>query len=345
MADQSVVFTPVDPNVSAAAANITDGPISASDLSGQMRSNGSAASVQGQTSNVVANTTQTTLATHVKGPIPITQEASQAVPNDYYRFGYAAPNDDGLFLPPRSLVEQDEALVSIRLIASNSSNTNANNSSTTGTTSSYTGNQAVAQDLTTPFTHFFLESINEPHQERMAILETFTSSWIYFFGEQTPIFNYSGFLLNSDNHRWVNDWISIYDRAFRGTQAVQRQAIIQMAYDGRIIEGYICNQNLSRTAVQDKGYPFSFAMVITNIYITDFSDDFLPASDPDTKAITDYSAIFPPNSGTGPGLTSPGTNISGLSISSAQTAIAGGPTAQVLSVDQSLTAGLPTGLA
>jgi uncharacterized protein YxeA len=122
------------------------------------------------------------------------------------------------------------------------------------------------------YAHFFVQAIQTPKQERVQILETFTSSWIYLFGQMTPIYTFSGILLNyqgdkdsaDDTHNWATDFMKVYDEQIRGTKAVEKGAILEIRFDNIIVQGYILNSNLMRNASAPYGVPFSFSMAITS---------------------------------------------------------------------------------
>lgn len=209
-----------------------------------------------------------TLASQVKAPTSLEENENPDLVGDLYRyggFGRQRGTQDSQYLPPRFFKfhpeDAIESIASIRL---------------------YSANELVKKDgnqkgkrkiLNTPFTKFFLQSVGRARQERMQIFETFTTSWIFFFGEQTPIYTMSGTLLKGKNHNWLNDFLDQYERAFRGTRAVERDATIQINVLDNILEGYIFNINLNQNAINHLGVPFSFNMVILKEHIGGLSDE------------------------------------------------------------------------
>jgi hypothetical protein len=120
------------------------------------------------------------------------------------------------------------------------------------------------------YAHFFIQAIQTPKQERVQILETFTTSWIYLFGQMTPIYTFSGILLNyqgnqtysDDSHNWAADFMKVYDEQLRGTKTVENGGILEMVFDNILVQGYMLNSNLMRNAATPYGVPFSFSLAI-----------------------------------------------------------------------------------
>lgn len=122
------------------------------------------------------------------------------------------------------------------------------------------------------YVNFFIQSIQTPKQERAQIVETFTTSWIYLFGQMTPIYTFSGTLLNfggdennpSESHKWANDFQKVYDEQIRGTKTIEKGAILELVFDKIIVQGYILNSNLARNAITPNGVPFSFSLAVVS---------------------------------------------------------------------------------
>jgi hypothetical protein len=119
------------------------------------------------------------------------------------------------------------------------------------------------------YAHFFIQSIQTPKQERVQILETFTTSWIYLFVQMTPIYTFSGILLNygddsspDDSHSWATDFMKVSDEQIRGTKSVESGGILEIAFDNILVQGYMLNSNLMRNAATPYGVPFSFSLAI-----------------------------------------------------------------------------------
>jgi hypothetical protein len=140
-----------------------------------------------------------------------------------------------------------------------------------------TGAKATAKDrdLIPAFTKFIMNSVQEGHQERVQIVETFSDFYMFFYGERPPIYTYNGMLINSKNANWVADFMYYYEDHLRGTKCAEHNAKLILTYGGRQVEGYILSMNTSTTAESEQGVPVSFQVVITKRSRIGFSDDFL----------------------------------------------------------------------
>lgn len=122
-----------------------------------------------------------------------------------------------------------------------------------------------------PFTRFFLQQTSFVNQEKFQIVETFGDFKVLFYGKRPVIKQYSGYLLNTQNHNWMTDFEFVYENYLRGTQSVKYNALAYLTFDNVIIEGYIIMASFNRTALDPNGIPFSFQMVITDKVPIDLS--------------------------------------------------------------------------
>lgn len=130
------------------------------------------------------------------------------------------------------------------------------------------------KDLIPPYSKFLLESVQESHQERSQIVETFGDFYVFFFGERPPIYNFSGTLINTYFINWVQDFHFYYENFLRGTKSVENNARIVLTYGGRQIEGFILNAQTSTNAQTDNGAQFSFQVLVIDRKILKLSSDF-----------------------------------------------------------------------
>lgn len=123
------------------------------------------------------------------------------------------------------------------------------------------GEGSVAR--TNQYTNFFIQQVSEERHEKQQIVDTFGDAFIFFFGEAPRITQVSGFLLNTADFNWRNEFWDNYERYFRGTRLVEQNARLYLIYDDIILEGYM----LSAQAQDDTNLPnviqFSFTMFIT----------------------------------------------------------------------------------
>ena len=129
-------------------------------------------------------------------------------------------------------------------------------------------------DLIPPYSKFFLQASQESHSERSQVVETFSESYVLMFGERPPIYNYSGVLLNTENHSWVNDFYYYYDNFLRGTKCAEYNARLLLTYKHSQVEAFMLNMGMNMEASSDNGISLSFSLLIIDRKILKLSQDF-----------------------------------------------------------------------
>ena len=129
-------------------------------------------------------------------------------------------------------------------------------------------------DVIDSFASFFLQSVSESDSEKVQIVETFTAYYAFFYGKKPPIYNFSGLLLNDSRNNWTNSFKYLYDNFLRGTASAEIGAETVMVYDKKTVTGFLLNFNLNRDAMNDKGCPFSFSMLVIDDTTTEYGVDF-----------------------------------------------------------------------
>lgn len=147
--------------------------------------------------------------------------------------------------------------------------------------------------IITAYARFFLQRVDEPDQEKVQVIETFTAFYAYFYGRRPRVYRFSGTLLNDDINKWTNDMSFFYDNYFRGTRAMElgggQEARAVLTYDNKIVHGFLLDMNVSRIA-DSKGAPFSFQVLVIDDQPAFFSNDITSLIDQkkkDLKAIAD----------------------------------------------------------
>lgn len=123
------------------------------------------------------------------------------------------------------------------------------------------------QQMTTSWTNFIVQTVQEQRQEKQQIVETFGDSYIFFFGESPRILQVQGFLINSADFNWRAEFWENYERYFRGTRLVERSARLYFIYDDIITEGYLLGANATDNSENNNLINFSFS-----IYVTGYSN-------------------------------------------------------------------------
>ena len=95
-------------------------------------------------------------------------------------------------------------------------------------------------------------------------METFGESYVYFFGERTPVMQFSGELLNTEDFNWKMEFIELYDKELKGTALVKNRARAIITIDGLLFGGYLMDVRTDRNSAEPDRIPFAFTMVVTN---------------------------------------------------------------------------------
>ena len=117
-------------------------------------------------------------------------------------------------------------------------------------------------ETSSDWTDFSLQSVQESRREKVQLVETFGESYTFFSGEHARILNCNGVLVNSASHNWRASFWANYDKYFRGTKLVERNARVYLSWDDIIVQGYMLSANASETADQPHAIPFSFALLL-----------------------------------------------------------------------------------
>jgi len=129
-------------------------------------------------------------------------------------------------------------------------------------------------DMLPPYTKFFLTGVSEGHTERNQIIQTFGDFYVFFFGEQAPIYTFSGSLVNAKNTNWLSDFMFYYENFFRGTKAVQNNTKIVITYQGRLVEGFLLGTSNVTRGDDPFKVDMNFQVVVTYRTSLIESDDF-----------------------------------------------------------------------
>jgi hypothetical protein len=125
------------------------------------------------------------------------------------------------------------------------------------------------------FTNFILTNVQEDRREKFQIFETFGDPALFFFDKKTPVYSFSGFLIDSehkdevrpgtppdDKGSWANEFRQLWETEIRGTKLIESNKIAAVAFKRSLIYGYPINLSLQTDARQPFTAAFSFNMVV-----------------------------------------------------------------------------------
>lgn len=114
------------------------------------------------------------------------------------------------------------------------------------------------------YSNFLLQSVTEVRMEKHQIVETFGSSYIYFFGENPRFLDVQAMVINSHDFNWEAEWWQNYEQNFRGTRLVEKGGRLYMFYDDNIVEGYMLMCQATKQSSEPHLIPISFRLFLTN---------------------------------------------------------------------------------
>jgi hypothetical protein len=138
----------------------------------------------------------------------------------------------------------------------------------------------------TGFIDFFLQQVTESFNEVAQVDKVLADNYVaFFFGQEPPIFQFSGTLLNSVQDDQRLGMALAYQHLIRGTQLARRGALLRVRYDSVIISGAIMNMTQTLNAENELVVPFSFSLLVKEYLIfqqpqnivTKVQDPFGPA--------------------------------------------------------------------
>lgn len=127
------------------------------------------------------------------------------------------------------------------------------------------------------YVDFFLSQINHSFQEKVQVVETLSDNYVaYYFGSAAPVFNYTGFLLNTVQDDQAVAFLRLYQAILRGTQLARRGLVVSLRYDSYVVVGTMMNYSDSRTANAETAVQFSFSFLVKKMYYVNFTAGWKP---------------------------------------------------------------------
>lgn len=122
----------------------------------------------------------------------------------------------------------------------------------------------------TGFIDFFLTQASEQFQEIMQVDKVLSDDYVaFFYGQQPPVFQYSGVLLNSMQDDQRTGFGKAYQLMLRGTQMARRGVLARLRYDSVIVSGVMTSHSQQLNADNEMSVPFSFSFLVKEYVYTD----------------------------------------------------------------------------
>lgn len=115
---------------------------------------------------------------------------------------------------------------------------------------------------------FLLQQAGHSLGEKFQIVETLSDNYVsFFFGQQAPLFNYNGILLNTYQDDWVMRMFRLYRDIARGSQLARRGLLFYLRYDSMIVSGALTAFNFAINAEMEIAVPFTLQMLVKKVHI------------------------------------------------------------------------------
>lgn len=109
---------------------------------------------------------------------------------------------------------------------------------------------------------FLLQGHQESRAEAMNLVKTFGPTYLYLFGEQPNVWNYSGVLMDTVGLDWLNEWRSAWKSISAGTRTARAKARAFLIYRDVVREGILL-ASAESASINEFGYAmFSFTMFV-----------------------------------------------------------------------------------
>lgn len=114
------------------------------------------------------------------------------------------------------------------------------------------------------FNNFSLLQVSEAKDQIIKLHQNFGSSWnLFFFGDSPQIYTFRGIFLDTQEYPYYQEFMYMYDRCLKGRKCVELGYRMKLAYDGKVVSGYMLNIQTVLSGDTPHSKSFSFT-VITN---------------------------------------------------------------------------------
>lgn len=115
---------------------------------------------------------------------------------------------------------------------------------------------------------FLLQSAQESYSEKVQIVDTLSDNYIaYFFGQNPPMFQYSGLLFNTWQDDWRAAFFLLYEEILRGTKLARRKTFCTLRYDQQIVYGYLVNHSQVMSSDTQMAAQFNFTFLVKGVKV------------------------------------------------------------------------------
>lgn len=129
----------------------------------------------------------------------------------------------------------------------------------------------------THYANFILVGVTEQRAEKQQIVETFGEDYIFFYGERPRILNFNAVVINTNDFNWKSEFWENYEKTFRGTRLLEKNARLYVYFDDVVVEGYMLQAQQVGQAENPYHLPLTFSMFVTNYaFLSNVGSVFIP---------------------------------------------------------------------
>ena len=115
------------------------------------------------------------------------------------------------------------------------------------------------------FNNFSLIEVMETKDSIVKLHQNFGNSWnLFFFGDSPSAYTFRGVFLDTVEYPYYQEFMTMYSQFLEGRKCVERGYKMKIAYDGKVVGGYLINVKTSISADQPHTKAFSFTVIITD---------------------------------------------------------------------------------
>ena len=110
---------------------------------------------------------------------------------------------------------------------------------------------------------FLLQQVQESYQEKIQIVDVLSDNYVsYCFGQNPPVFNYTGLLYNSLQDDWRAAFTVLYQEMLRATKLARQKQVVILSYDDVFVTGVLISMSQTLVAETQIAAAFNFSMLV-----------------------------------------------------------------------------------
>ena len=115
------------------------------------------------------------------------------------------------------------------------------------------------------FNNFSLFQVSELRDQIVKVHNNFGGALsAFFFGEKPRVYSFAGFFLDSPMYPYYQEFTIAYEKWLSGRKCIQNQMTMKLAYDGKIIDGYLLNVETITKSENQYHKAFNFTVLVSS---------------------------------------------------------------------------------